>query len=265
MEIVAPASSANLGPGFDALGLAVDLPFRVRFDGDPAEETHPTVVAFRSWGGQGPISCRSPIPPGRGLGFSAAARVAGLAAAAVQRGDDLDDVRREVFCRAAELEGHPDNAAPSALGGLTVSAGDTAIRVPLAIDVVFVAWVPAQGSTSTDKSRAALPEQVPFADAVFNIGRASLLLAALTTGDLDALHAATDDRLHQQQRLAHVPSSRAALEMLQERTLAAWLSGSGPTVAALARRDAIEGVDADLPDGRLLVLDIDTVGVRVVR
>ncbi len=263
MEIVAPASTANLGPGFDALGLALDLPFRVRFDGDPAEETHPAVVAFRSWGGTGPLSCRSPIPPGRGLGFSAAARVAGLAAAAVQRGGQLDDVRLDVFRRATELEGHPDNAAPSAFGGLTVSAGDHAIRVPLAIDVVVVAWVPAEGSTSTAKSRAALPQQVPFTDAVFNIGRTSLLLAALTTGHLDALRAATDDRLHQQQRLAAVPNSRAALEALRPRTLAAWLSGSGPTVAALARRDEVDGLDEALPEGRLLVLDIDTAGVHI--
>lgn len=263
MEIVAPASSANLGPGFDALGLAVDLPFRVRFDGDAAEETHPAVVAFRSWGGTGPLSCRSPIPPGRGLGFSAAARVAGLAAAAVQRGAELDDVRLDVFRRATELEGHPDNAAPSAFGGLTVSADDIAIPVPVSLDVVVVAWVPAQGATSTAKSRAALPQQVPFADAVFNIGRSNLLLAALTTGDLDALRGATDDRLHQQQRLAHVPASREALESLRPRTLAAWLSGSGPTVAALARRDEVEGLDDDLPEGRLLVLDIDTSGVRI--
>ncbi|MEM9711347.1 MAG: homoserine kinase [Actinomycetota bacterium] len=263
MEIVAPASSANLGPGFDALGLAVDLPFRAGFDGQPAEETHPAVVAFRSWGGTGPLSFRSPIPPGRGLGFSAAARVAGLGAAAVQRGADLDDVRLDVFRRATELEGHPDNAAPSAFGGLTVSAGDRAIPVPLAIDVVVVAWVPAQGSTSTAKSRAALPQQVPFADAVFNIGRSALLLAALTTGDLGALRDATDDRLHQQQRLANVPASRAALEVLRPRTLASWLSGSGPTVAALARREEVDGLDDGLPEGRLLVLDLDHGGVRI--
>ncbi|MEO1062982.1 MAG: homoserine kinase [Actinomycetota bacterium] len=262
---MAPASSANLGPGFDALGLAVDLPFRVGFEGDPAEETHPAVVAFRSWGGQGPLSCRSPIPPGRGLGFSAAARVAGLGAAVVQRGEDLDAVRHDLFCRAAELEGHPDNAAPSVFGGLTVCAGDTAIRVPVAIDAVVVAWVPAQGSTSTAKSRAALPQQVPFTDAVFNIGRSALLLAALTTGDADALSAATDDRLHQQQRLTRVPESRAALTHLRDRTLAAWLSGSGPTVAALARRDELADLEEGLPDGRLLVLDIDTTGVHLER
>lgn len=264
MEIVAPASTANLGPGFDALGLALELPFCVWFGDDRVmEESHPAMVAFRSAGGTGPLSWRSPIPPGRGLGFSAAARVAGLAAAVAQRGDDLDHARDEIYRRAAELEGHPDNAAPATFGGLTVSAGDRVVPVPLAIDAAVVAWVPDDWSTSTDASRAQLPTSVPFADAVFNVGRTAQLVAALATGQVAALAGATDDRLHQTGRLARAPSSRRALEVLATRSQAAWLSGSGPTVAALVERGAVDGLDGDLPEGRLLVLDLDHRGVRI--
>lgn len=264
MEIVAPASTANLGPGFDALGLALDLPFRLWFGDDrPIDDTHPAARAFRSGGGTGPLSWRSPIPPGRGLGFSAAARVAGLAAAVVQRGDDLDDARSDIFRRAAELEGHPDNAAPSTYGGLTVSAGGRVLRVPLGLDVAVVAWVPDDWSTSTDASRSRLPETIPFTDAVFNIGRATMLVGALAAGDTAALAGATQDRLHQDGRLDLVPHSRETLELLGARSIAAWLSGSGPTIAAFVERASIDGIDADLPAGRVLVLDVDTAGVRV--
>ncbi|MEM9034335.1 MAG: homoserine kinase [Actinomycetota bacterium] len=265
MEIVAPASSANIGPGFDALGLALDLPFRVWFGDDrPMEETHPGMRAFRGAGGTGPLSWRSPIPPGRGLGFSAAARVAGLAAAVVQRGDELDASRPEIYERATELEGHPDNAAPSTYGGLTISAGDRLLPLELGLDAAVVAWVPDDWATSTDASRSRLPETIPFADAVFNIGRTALLVGALTTGNATALAGATTDRLHQDGRLELVPNSRAALDVLATRSLAAWLSGSGPTVAAFVERHGVDDVGADLPEGRVLVLDVDRVGVRVI-
>ncbi len=274
MEIIAPATTANLGPGFDAVGLAVDLAFHARpaaadggDGGHGVEASHPAARAFGSWGGQGPLVCSSPIPPGRGLGFSAAARVAGLAAAVVQRGEGLDDHRDEIFTRAAELEGHPDNAGPAAYGSLTVTAAGRAVRLVLGADVRVRAWVPARGTTSTDASRRALPPQVPFTDATFNVGRTALLVGALVSGDLGALGAATEDRLHQARRLDGTPSS-VALATWREAGLPAWLSGSGPSVVALVPADAevedLQVLDARLPPGRVLDLGIDLGGVRLV-
>jgi homoserine kinase len=184
-------------------------------------------VAHREAGGASELWWRSPIPPGRGLGFSGAAAVAG-AFAACGDGDQAFDV-------AASVEGHPDNAAPSAYGGFCVSAGGPTIRHVPPDAVELVVWWPSS-TTSTRRARAALPEQVPLADAAFNLGRAALLVAAVATGRLDAWDEATRDRLHQDVRLELAPASRSILEQCRGAgALGAWLSGSGPTVAALCR------------------------------
>jgi homoserine kinase len=187
--VTAPASSANLGPGFDCLALALDLPFRLALastapDGfHRAEASHPAVVALLEAGGPDDVACwwHSPIPPGRGLGFSGAARVAGAYAAARLDGLDHHEAR-EGACRvAAALEGHADNAAASAHGGVVVAAGERVARLDVPGDLSVVTWSPTS-ATSTDASRRRLPDSVPLADAAYSVARAALWVAALATG-----------------------------------------------------------------------------------
>lgn len=257
-----PASTANVGPAFDALGVALAVYLEVTVGGDDAAaETHPAVRAFRQAGGTGPLSVTAGFPGGRGLGYSGAARVAGLLAAMAQSGRGLYESRDAVLAQATELEGHPDNAAASLLGGVVAAAGGHATRVPLAVEPAVVVWVPDR-ETATKESRRRLAASVPFDDAAFNVGRSALLVAALAAGDTAALRAATEDRLHQGARLARVPDSRAALRAaLDAGAWGAWLSGSGPSVAAFADPADARAIAAALPEsGRAIVLRIDDEG-----
>ncbi|HKA03933.1 MAG TPA: hypothetical protein VKD67_06370 [Acidimicrobiales bacterium] len=273
MIVRVPASSANLGPGFDALGMALSLHLEVGLDatGDArprAEATHPAVVAFRAMGGTGSIWVDSPIPIGRGLGFSGAARIGGLMAAFAQRcGPSLRraDVAADVLAVAARLEGHADNVAASLYGGVVATADGRAVRVPLALDPAVVVWVP-PSSTSTDQSRTALGPVVSFADAVFNVGRTALLVAALAAGDVAALRLATEDRLHQDVRFEGAESSRHALAAaLAAGAWCGWLSGSGPAVAALCDQGDVGAITAALPTGASIKeLTVDHDGAVVV-
>jgi homoserine kinase len=274
--VTVPATSANLGPGFDVLGLAVELPF-IFSTGDLQDDlllargSNPVTVAYREAGGQAPedsLFWRSPIPPGMGLGFSGAARVAGAFAASLERGLSEAEARQRSFEVATKLEGHPDNAAPSAFGGFCVSASRHTVRVPLSDSLrsaKLIAWTPGK-TTSTKSSRSKLPEVVERADAVFNLGHCSLLVAALAAGRLDLLREATQDRLHQTQRLESREDSQRALDVLlaNPATLCAWLSGSGPTVAALVAAEAVHVAD-DLADlsGQTRVLSIAEGGAAI--
>ena len=264
-RIRVPASSANMGPAFDALGLALTTYLEVSVGvADATGETHPAVRAFRYAGGTGPISVTAAFPGGRGLGYSGAARVAGLLAAHVQSGRGLFESRDTVLAQAAALEGHSDNAAASLLGGVVATAGGHATRIPLALEPAVVVWIPDR-ETTTKESRHRLATSIAFDDAVFNIGRTALLVAALAAGDSGALRAATEDRLHQDTRLARVPDSRSALRSaLDAGAWCAWLSGSGPSVAALADRADAQRIVAALPSpGRAIVLRIDDRGATV--
>lgn len=275
MIVSAPGSSANLGPGFDCLGLAVDLPFELT-DAEPAgerwlvvEPTHPAAVAFTDAGGDPATALwwRSPIPPGRGLGFSGAARVAGAYLAGRRDQLDHDAARDGSIAVATRREGHPDNAVASGLGGFTVAAGASwsSLRVPAGLSLLV--WWPSR-STSTDASRRVLPESVPLDAAAFSIARAALWVAALSSGDLSLLRTACQDRVHQPGRLEARPDSAAALDVLlgNDAVWAAWLSGSGPTVAALVPSELdVDTLAAALPpDGvtRRLGLSGDGVAAR---
>ena len=287
MIVRVPASSANLGPGFDALGMALSLVLEtgpiddadaghadLGSDADgqtrvprPADVNHPTMVAFRLAGGDGPLWVRSPIPMGRGLGFSGAARVAGLVAAYAQRagGDfSLMAITDELLLQATALEGHADNVAASLLGGVVAVAGGRAVRVPLAVDPAVGVWIPPT-TTSTEQSRGKLPNTISRDDAVFNIGRAGLLVAALAAGDIAALRTATEDRVHQDLRFEGAQSSRRALDVaLDVGAWCGWLSGSGPTVAMLCAHDRADRLVAALPaEGQAKVLRIDHEGATV--
>ena len=253
-----PGSTANLGPAFDAVGMALTVHIEVATDGrdKPGSEDHPAVIAFRKGGGVGPLSVRSAIPLERGLGFSGAARVAGLLAAGL--GTD------EVLELATAMEGHADNVAPSLFGGVVAVAAGRAVSVPLGFAPAVVVWVPST-RTSTARSRRALDRPIDFADAVFNVGRTALLVAALAAGDAGALRTATEDRLHQSIRLADRADSRAAIDAaLNHGALAAWLSGSGPSIAALVEPHGAATLAAALPEsGRCMVLFIDRDGAVV--
>jgi homoserine kinase len=230
----------------------------------PAPETHPAVRAFRRAGGEGPLVVGATFPGGRGLGYSGACRIAGLLAAVAQRGGETRDARAAVLRDATDLEGHADNAAASLHGGVVAVAAGHVVRIPLGQVPQVVVWIPDR-ETATASSRALLPDQIPFDDAVFNIARTALLVAALAAGDVDALRTATEDHLHQDRRLARVPDSRAAIDAaLRAGAWGAWLSGSGPSVAAFADPDRAHHVAATLPpSGRTHILGIDDQGATV--
>lgn len=266
-----PATSANLGPGFDALGLALALHDEVEVralgsadvvvdvvgegaDEVPSGDDHLVVRALRhALDHVGApqtglhLTCRNRIPHGRGLGSSAGAVVAGLLAARslVAEPEALDD---DVVLRlATELEGHPDNAAPALLGGATVAwseGGDAvrAARLAVHADVAPVAVVPSS-RLATSHARGVLPDRVPHGDAAFQAGRAALLVEALGRRP-DLLLPATEDRLHQGYRRPVMAESLALVDALRARGVAAVVSGAGPTVLVLAR-----AVGAAAPDG----------------
>jgi homoserine kinase len=256
-----PATSANLGPGFDALGLALTLHDHVTARVTPggldvqvsgfgahtagAGERHLVVramrAAFEAVGAQPPgiaISCRNEVPHGFGLGSSAAAVVAGLLTARALAGPDglaalPDD--RAVLALAAEMEGHPDNVAACLLGGLVISwqsaAGVCAARLEPLAGLAPVVCVPAV-PLPTEAARKVLPAQVPHADAAANSGRAALLVAALTSRP-DLLLAGTEDFLHQRYRAAAMPATARLIATLRAAGVAAVVSGAGPSVLAL--------------------------------
>jgi homoserine kinase len=274
-----PATSANLGPGFDSLGLALSLHdtvtarvggtgVRVAVSGEgagelPTDEQHlvaSTMLAtFDRLGGRPAgflLECANAIPQARGMGSSSAAIVAGilLARALVDGGADLlDDAA--VLGLAAGMEGHPDNVAPCLLGGVTIAwtasgAAARAVRLTGVTGVVPVVFVPGQHGY-TAHARAVLPESVPLADAAFNAARTALLTHALTTGAPDLLLDATQDRLHQDYRAAAMPETAKLVATLRGRGIAAVVSGAGPTVLAIVPDDPRRVAEAEqqCPDG----------------
>ena len=261
MIISAPCSTANIGPGFDTLGIALSITMDVEIGAatlPEADEWHSAVKAFRRAGGTGPLGASTKIPPGKGMGYSGAGKVAGYAAALIQAGRNLDEARDEVFALAAEAEGHPDNAAPSTYGGLTITAAGRVLLLPIPADLRVVVWVPDR-ETSTKASRGTLPKTISHADATYNIGMVAMLVGALATGDLEALASSCDDRLHQPFRLEAVPETAEAMVTAREAgALAAWLSGSGPCMACLVEPAKADQVATALPTvgGHTKILDI---------
>lgn len=287
-----PASSANLGAGFDSLGLALSrydeiavtttesgLSVHVTGEGSgdvPSGPTHLVVRAVERgleaagvWASGLDVVCRNAIPHSRGLGSSAAAAVGGLAAASglagkLDAGLMLGDA--QLVQLAAEFEGHPDNAAASVLGGAIVSWTEPpgpdedvpryrAVRVPTHPDLRVVALVPAERS-STAHTRGLLPAHVPHGDASFNASRAALAVVAL--GDRpDLLLAATEDRLHQEYRAPALALTTAWIARLRERGLAATVSGAGPTVLALGTQQFPSDLREEAESEGLSVWDLD--------
>lgn len=267
-----PATSANLGPGFDALGMAFSLYADVGVVGTDdmperaaeAEDTHPAQVAFALAGGEGRLWVRNEIPMGRGLGFSGAVRIGGIVAAEMQQqGAGWSLATSQALRIGTELEGHADNVAASLYGGVVATTAGLAVRIPVALDVDYVVWSPSF-TTSTNESRGKIGSTIALADAVFNIGHTALLVAAFASGDTSVLAEAVRDRIHQDIRFGLAPACREALDAgLAAGAVCGWLSGSGPTVAFVCARNDGPRVAAALPgDASVKVVEIDHLGAR---
>ena len=274
MIVRVPATSANLGPGFDALGLALSMHAEVGVVDESsmpeaaqiADDSHPAQLAFIRAGGNGRVWVKNSIPMARGMGFSGAVRVGGIIAAEVQsQGASWSRSSSQALRIGTELEGHPDNVAPSVYGGIVIVSGELVVPVSLACDAVFVMWVP-DFSTSTNESRGKIGSTISLSDAVFNISRTAMLVTAFQTGDVELLREATQDRIHQDIRFAASPACREALDAgLQAGAWCGWLSGSGPTVALMCSPSQADVIAAALPNaGHSKVLHLDTTGAVIV-
>ncbi len=294
VRVSVPATSANLGPGFDVLGLALNVhdeivletkdddAVLVHVDGEgaaslPSDSSHlvaRTILDF--WAAEGfeatgfELSAKNVIPHGRGMGSSAAAIVSALwaANAVLPEERQLDTV--ELFQRAATLEGHPDNVAPAVFGGLTISWQDDiesfgTVRAHVDSHLVPVLLVP-DVELSTHRARGLLPASVPHAVAAANGGKVGLLVHALAS-DLSLLHLATEDELHQDFRAEAMPESAALIRELRGAGYAAVVSGAGPTVLVMCSSESVAQEVAARVEGRegwrVLVTSVDENGVRV--
>lgn len=274
MSVRVPATSANLGAGFDVMGLALTAYAEVGIVGvdvlpdgaSEANDTHPAQVAFLRAGGTGQVWVKNSIPMGRGMGFSGAVRVGGIVAAEVQRdGASWSKHTSDAVRIGTELEGHADNVAPSLHGGVVIATDSMVVPVDMALDAVFVMWVP-EFTTSTNESRGKIGPTIALSDAVFNIARTAMFVTALQTGNVELLREATQDRIHQPIRLAASPACAAALEAgVDAGAWCGWLSGSGPTVALMCDPTMADCVAAALPtDGHAKLLRLDTQGATVL-
>lgn len=264
VSVSVPATSANLGPGYDALGLALEIRDFVtaQFTDDnkitvevtgqgagklPTDETHliaKTIIdACKAFGTQVTglhVECKNAIPQGRGLGSSAAAIVAGLVLAS-----ELTYARAsedELLQMANAIEGHPDNVAACLLGAMTIAwleddGKANSVSMNVHPDISPVLGIPST-ELDTHKARGLIPESIPHVDAAFNAGRSALLVAAMI-GDPDFLLEATEDKLHQPFRAQAYADSMDLVAQLRAAEIAACISGAGPTVIALSTRDQV--------------------------
>ncbi len=297
-KIRVPASTSNLGPGFDVLGLALTLhnetivdeaerlTIEVQGEGKglfPEDESNLVLIAARraceAAGYALPplkIRCNNTIPADRGLGSSSAAIVAGLLLGDHVSGATLG--RDKLLELATELEGHPDNVAPAFFGGLQVAVKDgtrvhrVEVNAPSMPQVVV--FIP-PFKMPTKEARAALPAVVSMESAVFNVGRTALLVAALGAGRFEALDQATRDALHQSPRTSIFAAMPALIESARQAgALGAWLSGAGSTIAAFVRsvEQAHKVAHALMAEGEkqsvggvAKILAVDSLGATVER
>lgn len=291
LKIQVPATSANIGPGFDALGLALKLYNCVLMEeteGVDIASTDSTVVPT------GPDNliyktaqffydlCGKPftgmcirqennIPMTRGLGSSSACIVAGLAGANALLNNPL--TTDDLVNLAAVLEGHPDNTTPALLGGLTTAVLHDnrvySVKVPISGRIKFAAFIP-DFELKTEVSRAALPAEVSHKDAAFNLSRAALMTASLFSGRLDNLRIAVEDKLHQPYRLKFIPGAEDIFALAAKYgAYGSYISGAGPTLMAIVNvtdlgfKDKVLAELKDYPGWELHMLDCDEDGVTV--
>ncbi len=282
LKIKLPASTANLGPGFDALGLAVSLYNHFTFEtsddliitcSEKAYQNENNLVyqAFchtLKARGKEPFNCKidisGDIPIARGLGSSSTCIVAGVIAASHLAKLNLTD--DEIIEMATEIEGHPDNVVPCFKGAFSAAFSEQGKvyyqRFTPKKPLNLVAFIP-DFKLTTKQSREVLPKNVSYQDAVFNFGRLSYLVAALNNGDYSALTKAFDDRVHQPYRIALISGGKALLDALKQAEIAAFISGAGPTIMAMT--DKPIDVEAFNDYGfKALPLEIDLVGAEII-
>ncbi|MDX6513120.1 MAG: homoserine kinase [Gaiellaceae bacterium] len=265
IRVRAPASTANLGPGFDCAAAALDLWDELDVEEDGAGENADGLAA-QAFARLAPVEGRSfsytaRIPRGRGLGSSAAAIALGLVAGAIAAG--LDPAADELLALGLDLEGHPDNLAAALAGGVCLTWDGNIARIADDAPAEPVAVVP-DAEVETRAARAALPEQVPFADAAHTAAHAALLGAALAGGSPELFAAAADDRLHEPYRAAKAPLLAEVRDPLPADAVCATLSGSGPTVVVWARPGSSTTCAAELaerfPDADVFPLSVSPSG-----
>ncbi|WP_111718404.1 homoserine kinase [Homoserinimonas sp. OAct 916] len=296
VQVKVPATTANLGPGFDTLGLALglydELTVTARADtsahvevhgvgeGEVATDASNLVVkaiahTFAHFSRPMPgvdLVAHNAIPHGRGLGSSGAAIVAGIMAAkGLLEGIETIDPD-QLLALATEMEGHPDNVAPSLFGGLTIAWVTDSVplhkRLIVHRGVSPLVFVP-ETTMSTALARSLQPEQVPHADAIFNVSRSALLIAALIQSP-ELLLAATEDKLHQRYRASAMPETDRLITLLRENGFAAVVSGAGPSILVLCSDPGQRQVAADLvaerseTEWQALMLAVDVKGATVV-
>ena len=273
VTVKVPATTANLGPGFDTLGLGLsvydELEVSVRVqpgatvtvhgvgEGEVPTDSSNLVVraiahTFAAHGIALPgldLVAHNVIPHGRGMGSSAAAIVAGIMAARGLLEGIVALTPDDLLARATELEGHPDNVAPALFGGLTIAwmtpEGPKHKRLTVHRGVSLLVAVPETSTMSTALARSLQPQSVPHEDAIFNVSRSALLIAALIQSP-ELLFAATEDKLHQNYRASAMPETNALITVLRQHGLAAVVSGAGPSVLVLCSDPAQRLLAAEL-------------------
>lgn len=259
IKVRVPATSANVGAGFDSLGLAVSLYNEFTFEeADKLEiisldgaliPTGPSNLVYRSAKAVFDqldipmpglrITQQNAIPMARGLGSSSSCIVAGILGANAMLGNKLTP--RQMLTMATGIEGHPDNVAPAMLGGFVTSVFDEgqvySVKKQIDTSLVFAAFIP-NFKLLTEKARAALPQNVSHKDAVYNLSRAALATAAFCDGDYELLGVATKDKLHQQYRLPLIPGGDEIFAMANDLgAYATYISGAGPTIMAVVNKE----------------------------
>ncbi|HKN63115.1 MAG TPA: hypothetical protein VJV76_02170 [Gaiellaceae bacterium] len=244
----APATTANLGPGFDVAGAALELWNELELsEGGGGDESHLGVRAFSLYASpaQWTFEWTCPIPRERGLGSSAAIVALGLVAGAWAAG--VEPSVEELLEAGLPLEGHADNLAPALAGGVCLTWDGHVARVADDLPALPIAVIP-HSRVSTEESRRALPETVSHADATFTVARAALLGAAIAAGDARLFAASQDDRLHEPHRSGTAPLLAELRADLPGGAVGATLSGSGPTVIVWAERDISDDLRVRFPE-----------------
>lgn len=292
IHVTVPATSANLGSGFDSMGVALKLynvismcewetvdiracnGYKVRRD--ESNLIYKTVSHVYDLCGKKLDGLKlledSYIPKTRGLGSSSACIVAGILGANEMLGNPLS--RHEMVDLAAVLEGHPDNSTPALIGGVTVSVMDSGrvyyTQIPIKENLIYIALIP-EFHLETGRARAALPSEVSHEDARFNVARAALLTASLSQGKFKNIKVAMQDRLHQDHRFEMIPNGRMIYDMLYENgALGVYISGAGPTLIAVVRANNQNFIkklklqtEEEFPEWRVLPLQSDHCGARI--
>jgi homoserine kinase len=247
IHVRAPATTANIGPGFDCVAAAFDLWNELEIeDGDgEIDQSHLGVQAFAKLAStEGKrFEFVSRIPRERGLGSSAAVIALGLVAGSLAAGEDPDPER--LLAIGVELEGHADNLAAALAGGVCLTWDSRIVRVASSLPAVPFALVP-EATISTAEARNSLPDSIPHEDAAFTAGRAALLGAALAQGSAELFAEAIEDRLHEPYRAKNAPLLEAVRANLPEGAMGATLSGSGPSVIVWVRTDAADACEEEL-------------------